>query len=98
PDIYYRTDAQGLVAIMSPAIYDFLGYRPEELIGKQLSTLYVDPENRDRFLQRLKEEGGKLYGFENRLYRKDGDIVWGMASSQYCFDEAGHFVGVEGIV
>ncbi|MBD3669695.1 MAG: PAS domain S-box protein [Gammaproteobacteria bacterium] len=97
-DIYYRTDAEGRLIMASPSCEELLGYTPEELIGTRLSDLYVDPSTREIFMQKLIERGGKYYGFENSLRRKDGSIIWAVASSQFYFDNEGNIAGVEGIV
>ncbi len=98
PDIYYRTDREGRFVILNAAIEGFLGYRPEELIGKTVAELYVDPNIRERLLAEMQRQNGKIFGFENALRRKDGTTVWGMASSQFIYDTQGEIEGVEGIV
>jgi len=97
-DIYYRTDAEGKLIMASPSCHELLGFTQEELIGTRLSDLYVDPATRETFMQKLIEQGGKYYGFENSLRRKDGSEIWAVASSQFYFDDAGNIAGVEGIV
>jgi protein-histidine pros-kinase len=97
-DIYYRTDAEGKLIMASPSCHELLGYAPGELLGTRLSDLYVDPSTRDTFMQKLIEQGGKYYGFENSLRRKDGSEIWAVASSQFYYDDAGNIAGVEGIV
>jgi PAS domain S-box-containing protein len=97
-DIYYRTDAEGKLIMASPSCKELLGYSQEELLGTRLSDLYVDPSTREIFMQKLVEQGGKYYGFENSLRRKDGSEIWAVASSQFYFDDAGNIAGVEGIV
>jgi len=97
-DIYYRTDAEGKLIMASPSCQELLGYSQEELLGTRLSDLYADPAIRDTFVQKLVEQGGKYYGFENSLRRKDGSEIWAVASSQFYFDDAGNIAGVEGIV
>lgn len=97
-DTYYRTDAEGRLTMASPSVKDLLGYTQEEVIGMRLADLYEDPNSRQKFMESLIEQGGKYYGFENSLRRKDGKIIWAVANSQYFFDDAGNIAGVEGIV
>ena len=97
-DVYYRTDAEGKLIMASPSCKELLGYTQAELLGTRLSDLYVDPSTREAFMQKLIEQGGKYYGFENSLRRKDGTEIWAVASSQFYFDDAGNIAGVEGIV
>jgi PAS domain S-box-containing protein len=43
PDIFYRTDMQGILTKMSPACYDILGYREEETAGHSVVRLLQNP-------------------------------------------------------
>lgn len=95
-DTFYRTDNDGNIVLISPSINKLLGYTQEELIGLNLSTLFVDPERRMKFLQALAENEGILNSYEMAMNRKDGSIVWVSSNAQYCFDEAGNVIGVEG--
>ena len=97
-DVYYRTDSDGRLVMATPSCKELLGFTPEELLGSRLSDLYVDPAVRETFLQKLQEQGGRFYGFENNLRRKDGTEIWAVASSQFYYDEQGKVAGVEGIV
>ena len=47
-DIYYRTDDEGLLTIVSPSVREVLGYEPEEVMGQPVLNYYVDPDDRDR--------------------------------------------------
>jgi PAS domain S-box-containing protein len=49
-DIFYRTDKDGKIVIVSPAVKEIFGYSPEEVIAKQLLGLYLHPEQREEFL------------------------------------------------
>ncbi len=96
-DIYFRTDRNGVVNMLSPAVYDITGYRPEEVMGKNLAEYYVYKEDVDRFNKALKETG-KSTNFETALYKKDGSIVYVSANSNVICDENGKVIGIEGDV
>ena len=70
-DIYYRTDAAGLLIIVSPSVREILGYEPEEVIGKAVMDYYVDPEDRPRAHVEIERNGG-LRNFETQMWHKDG--------------------------
>lgn len=97
-DLFYRADNEGRLQIISPSIFNILGYRPNELIGTKLAELYVQPEDRDRLLHSIVEGEGSVTGFEAAIRRKDGEIVWVSINSQYFYDAEGNVVGVEGTV
>ena len=96
-DTYYRTDAEGRIVMASPSASQLLGYSPEELAGQKLSDFYINSGERDTFLAELQSSGGELSGYEARLERRDGTIVWVSTSARLLHDETGVVVGVEGI-
>ena len=73
-------DAEGRYVYVSASCEQLLGYRPEELIGRNMIEL-VHPDDRERTLAVAAEimQGRPQTHFENRYVRKDGgvvDIMW----------------------
>ncbi len=96
-DVFYRTDRDGRLTLVSPSFKNILGFSVEEAIGIDVAeTLYVNSELRQDFVEQLKEKG-MVEGFEAQLKRKDGSIIWAEASSRIYFDEQNNPAGVEGI-
>jgi len=73
-DLYYRTDADGNILILSPSVYELSGYLPEELIGKKVDVVYEDIESRNRMVDLLLKKGA-LNDYENVLVKKDGTRI-----------------------
>jgi PAS domain S-box-containing protein len=69
-DIYYRTDSEGLLTIVSPSVREVLGYEPEEIIGQPVMNYYVDLEDKPRV--KAEERNGGLRNFETQMWHKDG--------------------------
>ena len=95
-DTYYRTDKQGRLIRVSLSGEGLLGYRRNELIGRSLVDLYVDPGAREHFLTLLAEHGGQLRSHETALRHKNGSVVWVSTNAQFYYDEQGNIAGVEG--
>jgi diguanylate cyclase (GGDEF)-like protein/PAS domain S-box-containing protein len=95
-DTYYRTDVDGKLVRLSTGVQQMLGFEPEELIGRKLADMYVDPEGRSAFLAALQSGGGKVSGYEAALRHKDGHPVWVLTNAQYVLDAQGKVIGVEG--
>ena len=95
-DTFYRTDKNGNLIMLSKSVYDLLGYKPEEVIGRPISDFYVFPEKRDQFLNKLQASGGSLIGQEMDMRHKDGSIVWVSTNAHFVTDAEGNVVGVEG--
>ncbi len=77
----FQSTLEGKSLVANPALAGMLGYdSPQELhsLVKDLGQdVWVDPEERSRYLQILKERGcGPVLGFECRLKRKDGTVIW----------------------
>lgn len=73
-DVIYTIDFRGFLTSISPAVLQIMGYRPEELIGKNISA-YLSPESLVRAteeIERKKEntEASSLY--EVQLRAADG--------------------------
>ena len=95
-DTFYRTDRQGRIVRVSPAVQALLGYTPEELINRTLMELYVHPEQRAIFLAEMQRHGGAIKNYETSLRHKDGSTVWVATSAHVLRDENSEVIGVEG--
>ena len=95
-ETFYRADAEGRIVMVSAAAKPLLGYDPEELIGTRVGDLYATPEERDVFLKTLAGGGGRVSGFEARLKRKDGTVIWVSTNAQCIYDRDDNVAGVEG--
>ncbi|MCF8127982.1 MAG: PAS domain S-box protein [Deltaproteobacteria bacterium] len=95
-DIFYRTDMTGKLQIVSPACKRILGYDPDELIGSSLSDLYVEPEQRRRFLEQLNEKK-EVFEYETALTARGGSVVWVSTNAHFHVDDKGNKVGVQGV-
>lgn len=96
-DTYYRTNLKGELILISGGVEQLLGYKEEELLGKQLATLYRYPSLRESFLEDLHNNNGK-YSIEAELIHKDQHFVWASTKSQYWYTDSGELGGVEGFV
>ena len=95
-DVFYQTDMEGTLLIVSPSVEKLLGYLPDEVVGKKLSGFYVNPEEREKFLLLLREEEG-IKEFEAPLRTKDGSVVIVSTNAQLYRDKRGNILGVRGI-
>ena len=96
-DVYYRTDTQGILTMISPSGARLLGYaNPQEMLGKPATFFYADPEQRTLLLADLQEKGF-VSNREISLKRKDGSLVTVSTSSHAYSDATGNYLGVEGI-
>ena len=97
PDIFYRTNMQGILTKMSPACYDILGYRQEEMFGTALSDYYKTPEERQKIVQAIIAGGGKATRVEAALKHKNGSTIWISSSAFVRCDPDGQPIFIEGM-
>lgn len=97
PDVFYRTDLQGLITLMSPSCKEAIGYEADEMIGRPLASFYCTPSEREKILNALAEGNGKAQHVEACLTHKDGSRVWISTNAYLRRDENGQTIGVEGI-
>lgn len=98
-DWLWEVDERGLYTYVSPRIREFLGYEPEEALGKSPFE-FMDPAEAARV--------GALFGplvaarqpfrdLENLNRHKGGGLVYLETSGSPIFDASGAFVGYRGI-
>ncbi|UYZ63726.1 PAS domain S-box protein [Hymenobacter weizhouensis] len=92
-DIYYRTDDQGLLTIVSPSVQDVLGYTSDDVLGRPMVDFYADPADRSVLLQEVRQQGA-LRNFEMAMRHKDGHAVSVLINARAV---SGQLSGTEGI-
>lgn len=75
----FQTTPEGKYLVANPALAHMLGFdSPKELMESTSNIAhqeYVNPQERDRMIARLREEG-ILKKFQYETYRKDGSRIW----------------------
>ncbi len=95
----YQATPDGIFVSANPAVSRLFGYAsPEELLEEVVDIgqqLYVDPEDRRRYLETLKHDG-RLEMYEVRMRRKDGELIWVSMNSRGVCSPHGELVLIEG--
>ncbi len=96
-DVFYRTDANGAVIMVSPSACRVLGYDSlDEIIGRRADSFYLNPKDREKLLARL-AESGNVKDYPVILKRKDGSQIYVSTDSHFYRGADGKILGVEGI-
>jgi diguanylate cyclase (GGDEF)-like protein/PAS domain S-box-containing protein len=95
-DIFYSTDAQGIITDISPAVRRW-GYTPEEMIGTQVLNVYPDPKERQGLLSELMARG-EVTDYEVKLRAADGSVKYSSVGSHLIRGPDGEMLGVEGVL
>ncbi len=96
-DLYYRTDAKGMIEDVSPSAKSLGGYDREDLIGMPVYKLFKNRSDRLR-LTRALLESGNVTDYELTLLRKNGEEIEASASSHLIYDENRRPIGIEGVL
>jgi len=90
--------AEGHFIMANPALARLHGFESvEEFMRVRVSDLYVNPEARREFSERLNAEG-KVVGAELQLRRKDGTTWWGAVTAHAVYDADGKVEYFDGVV
>lgn len=95
-DVYYRTDAQGVVQHVGPGVRRVLGYEPHEIEGHMADSYHPRNYDRDAFKAAILTDG-EVSDFPGQMVRRDGQVIDISISSHALYDHDGNFAGVEGI-
>jgi PAS domain S-box-containing protein len=93
-DIFYQTDMQGTIIEISPSIERYSGFPREELIGKPVTDVYLNPADRDGLLAELQAHG-EVVDYQLQLRAHDGRVVFVSVNAHFIYDN-GVPIGVEG--
>ncbi len=97
-DIYYRTDADGIVTMLSPSAAGIFGSdTTDAMIGKPTSDFWVHPEERMDIVRRIAEEGG-VRDYEVTLKKAAGSPLPVSVSCRQIYDGSGKAAGIEGVI
>ncbi len=97
-DVYYRSDQDGNLVMVSPSVLPLLGYDSvDELLGKNIAFQILHrPQERAALLETLARDGS-VKNYDVVLRCRDGSQVTVSTSSHFFYDPAGKPAGVEGI-
>jgi two-component system, cell cycle sensor histidine kinase and response regulator CckA len=96
-DGVYSVLRDGTITDANTAFCKLFGYTTEEMIGKDIRGLYLDPADRPRFQEEI-EKQGFVKDYEVKFRKRDGIEVDCLLSSSVHFGKDGSIAGYRGIV
>ncbi len=96
-DIIYETDFNGHITGISPSVERNTGYRPEELIGRNVLDFYAHPDEYEALWGEM-EAAGTVNDFKIQLKKKNGEIIDISITAHIVFDADGQPVKTEGVL
>lgn len=99
PMVVYAKDLEGRKTLTNPEDLKYMGASSEEEVLGKTDFDFYPPEQAARFAEedrRVIETGQPLLNYEERVVRRDGTVVWKIASKVPLRDQAGNIIGVCG--
>jgi len=96
-DLYFETDAKGMIRLLSPSVYRLTGYKEEELIGKPETAVYANPREKAWLRLKIMLEGS-VNDYEILMKNKNGEVASVSLTAHLFYDEKGQPVGVRGLL
>ncbi|MFP5246609.1 MAG: EAL domain-containing protein [Thermoanaerobaculia bacterium] len=97
-DWVFELDTEGRFTYCSPAVEQMIGYKPEEVVGRDFTELYF-PESREKvaqFFSRIVAARSGWTDLVQRLRHRDGSETFVEASGVPIFDDEGNLKGFRG--
>jgi PAS domain S-box-containing protein len=95
----YQVDNDGKFVYCNNTMAEILGYsNSKELIGKEIKDFYFNPEDRDRLMKKMREEGGKFLDETLHWKTRQNKEIYLSDSCQFLHDDNGKKIGVRGMV
>ena len=95
-DVYYRTGMDGDIELISPSVYDLLGYSEKEVISKNVKSFYANKEDFSE-LKRLVMEHESIRDYEVDMLGKDGSRINLLIDCRLAYDAEGNAIAMEGV-
>lgn len=97
PDGVVAIDSHGRISEYNPQAEAILGYGRDEVIGRRVDMLYVEPDEPRRIGEQLRASPeGKLPSYETYVKSKWGERIPILLSATWLLDAAGNEVGSVG--
>ena len=90
---YHSLDVEGRFVAINQTALDWLGYTPEELLGRPIKTIYT-PASAEKFeaeFAQFKATGG-VRNLDFEVIRKDGTTFPVLINATAIYDPSGHYV------
>jgi diguanylate cyclase (GGDEF)-like protein/PAS domain S-box-containing protein len=96
-DIYYETDMDGNITIISPSVKKYTDYDPEECINQNISFLFKGHNYSELFLEVLLLKGS-VTNFEMKLTDKQGEFHHTLVSASIIKDDNEETYIISGLI
>jgi len=94
-DVFFQSDFNGQIRVISPSIERYTGYQQSELEGRNLSAFYINPDDHFRMISDIQRQG-EVTDFEVPMKARNGDIRYFSVNAHFLYDTLGRVTAMEG--
>jgi diguanylate cyclase (GGDEF)-like protein/PAS domain S-box-containing protein len=98
--IAFEVDKYGKYTYINDVVFDVLGYKPDEIIGKKyFYDLACDneKENLEKFGKLVLDNQESLSDYEHKLCHKSKKSIWVLTNGAPLYDLDGNYIGFRGV-
>ena len=95
-DIYFRCNVQGYLTMISPSVYELLGYEPEKVLDKNITDYYLyNTRIKDLIRQLVKYKS--VRNFEASVIKENGQLLQCICNIRLIYGKNGKPFEIEGV-
>lgn len=95
-DIYFRSNLDGKILMVSPSLVELVGYSPDEVINKNVTDYYLyTSKTKDLIRQLIKRKS--VRNFEASVIQKDGSLLQCICNIRLIYDKNNRPIKIEGV-
>jgi PAS domain S-box-containing protein len=95
-DIYYRTDLNGNITMISPSGCELSGYTEDEIIGKHISDFFTTDKNQVNLIRKVIKTGS-VKNFETNIIIKGGEVLQCISNIRLIYNNEKKPIGIDAV-
>lgn len=96
-DVYYKTDMNGIILVVSPSIEHYIGQKPQEIVGKNAAEFYANSFDRLDLIEKISKTG-TVSDYRIKLKGGDRKLIPTSLTGHIVFNEDKKPIAIEGIL
>jgi len=97
-EVILTYDSEYKITYINNAVSNFLGYHPQEILGKSILLFLFEKDRSDTQKRLRKRQKGLPETYEQRFKTMEGHEAWGLVSVTPMFDETENFRGAFALI
>lgn len=95
-DIYFRCNIKGDLTMISPSVYELLGYEPDKVLGKNITDYYLYNTKIKNLIRQLVKHKS-VRNFEASVIKENGQLLLCICNIRLIYGKNGKPLEIEGV-